>query len=845
MSTLSTIRNELKGLGYLHNLLQENYAFDDAATSETRDLNIRLAAFAQWPPSYRNACIGVLTANGKSGPKNVSAYRTLGAPMFFEAFPDHFDRYCIQATRKAVLLESIPARNIRQAFKLNKDKWCPEAIFRAKAITPLTEPYQLDFVDVGLIPALKGMIHAKLDRLLREILHEAITSHKRASGSKPERASLFRLVFRFLAAKIFNDRNHPGDWSSPEANVIIDRVHQFYGFSPTETQQILDEPNTQQVVWDRFRSTFNFQNLSVEDLAFIYENTLIRKETRKQFGTHSTPSVIAELMVDRLPFESLPQAGRYVLEPCAGHGVFLVAALRRLRELLPVSLTDQQRHSYLKDRLTAIELDSYAAEVCRLSLMLADYPNPDGWQIIPEDVFERNVIERQLKTSRVVLCNPPFEDFTQSERERYGRGILSVHKPYEVMRKVLEHPPAMFGFVVPKSAILGGKYSDLQDHIARTYKNIETIALPDRIFSFSDQETMLILASEQNRATKTNTFTRTFWIREDNRRHFLETGRLPEGIGKKTNRSTHTALISLWNAPLSDIWGYLKSNPKLKDIAHVHRGIEWNISLKTNRSILISSDPKPGFKEGLDKVPGKIETYWAQGFVYLNMDERYRRTNAHSLPWDRPKVITNSHIISRGPWRIVGHSDSNGLVCRENFIGIWPKTSISIEVLSALINSPLVNTALFVQEGKRRNRNVTLREIPIPFPRDIDQQRIVYLVRYYTKLRSGIKKDSVKEPAIHEFIKTLLEIDGLILKAYDLPPRLERKLLELFRGHPRPVPFDFPEYFPEDFHPCIPLHKYLQMDLKQTSAGELLKKITPFDSEDMHEFFMDIEARQS
>ena len=221
---------------------------------------------------------------------------------------------------------------------------------------------------------------------------------------------------------------------------------------------------------------------------------------------------------------------------------------------------------------------------------------------------------------------------------------------------------------------MGEKYKNLQDRIARTYKNIETIALPDRIFAFSDQETMLVLASDQNKATKTNVFTHSFWIREDYRKAFLETGRLPEEIGKKINRSTHTAPISLWNVSLPDIWDYLKSNPKLKDIADIHRGIEWNISVKANRSILISSDPKPGFKKGLDKVPGKIEPYWAQEFVYLNMHERYRRTNAHSLPWDRPKVIVNSHIISRGPWRVVGHPDSKGLVCRENFRGTIPNS---------------------------------------------------------------------------------------------------------------------------------------------------------------------------
>ena len=76
--------------------------------------------------------------------------------------------------------------------------------------------------------------------------------------------------------------------------------------------------------------------------------------------------------------------------------------------------------------------------------------------------------------------------------------------------------------------------------MSRTYKNVETIALPDRIFAFSDQETMLVLASDQNKATKTNVFVRTFWIHEnDKRNRLLETGQLPEGISTVINRSTH------------------------------------------------------------------------------------------------------------------------------------------------------------------------------------------------------------------------------------------------------------------------------------------------------------------
>jgi hypothetical protein len=763
---------------------------------------------------------------------------------FFEVVKDRLDRYRIEASGQASFLESIPARNIHRAFEVNREKWAPDTIFRAKAITPITTPIQLDFVDIGFLPALKGMIHGKLDRLLRDILHEALITHEEVTSIKPDETLLFRLVFRFLAAKIFKDKKHPGNWAAPKANTIIQKIQRFYELTAPDMQKILDEPNTQQIIWDKFQNAFNFQNISVDDLAFIYENTLIRKKTRQQFGVHSTPSVIAELMVDHLPFESLPEHERFITEPFAGHGVFLVAALRRLRELLPVSLTDEKRHQYLKDRLTAIEVDTFAAEVCRLSLMLADYPNPNGWKIIPADIFASDVLDKQLKTSQIVLCNPPFEDFTPQEREHYRDKIQSVHKPHEILNKVLKDPPAMFAFVLPKSAIMGERYIDIQDRIARTYEQIETIALPDRIFAFSDQETILVLASKRNNSAKANVFTRTFWIRENDRQSFLQMGQLPIGIDKNINRSTHAAPVSLWNVPLSDIWGYLKGYPGFGDIAELHQGIQWNIPLEENRDTLIALEPKPEFKKGLNKVRGKVEPYFAKHFVYLNMDEKYRRRKAHLFPWDQPKVIANRAIISRGPWRIVGVPDKTGLVCRENFIAIWPKTNITVEVISALINSPLVNAALYVRGGKRLNQIYTLEQIPIPFPEAIDTGKITHLVINYAKLRSKIK-DSASEPIIQKCAQALMEIDGLILKAYDLPPRLERKLLEFFRGYCRPLPFDFPDYYPKDFSPCIPLHKYLEMDLKQASARELLKRITPFDSGDIHEFVMDIEERQS
>ncbi len=848
MTTFDIVKSELQGLGYAENLMQEKYVFDDATSSQTKELQIPLAAFAQWPPSYRNACIGVLKANGHSGPQHVSTYRSLGAPMFFEVYEDHIIRYRMEAPGKAIDLETIPSRHLPKAFKSNKDKWNPTSVFRAKAISPMTEPVQLDFIDAGFLPALKGMIHGKLDRLLRDTLHETVVAYKDAtSGGQIDETSLFRLVFRFVAAKIFNDKRHEDDWSSPDARFIINKVQKFYGLHETKTARVLDEPHAQQVAWDRLRKAFNFQNLSVDDLAFIYENTLVRKETREKFGIHSTPSVVAELMVDRLPFEDLPQGKRFVLEPCSGHGVFLVAALRRLKDLLPTSWTEAKKHIYLKDRIKALEVDPFAAEVCRLSLTLADYPNPDGWKILSEDIFATEALEKELPKAKVVLCNPPFEDFKEPEKKRYGDRIQNVHKPYEVLRRVLENPPAMLGFVLPKSAIIGDRYRDLQATIAMHYTNVETVALPDRIFAFSDLETMLLLASKPELEEEAKVTTSTFWVREQERKHFLDTGCLPEAERKTTSRGViQKAHKDLWNPPLWEIWDYLAEYPLFKSVADFHQGIQWSLPLEKNREILLSNRAKAYFKKGLDKVPGKIEPYWAKGFVYLNMHEDYRRRNAHFFPWEKPKVILNRHILRRSPWRIVGYPDTSGLVCCQNFIAAWPKMDLPIELLASLLNSPLLNAAIYANEGKRDIRIKTLEDVRIPFIEKIEIQAIINLEKKYLSLRKDLGDDIVMEGAnIASLVRILFEIDSLILKAYDLPPRLERKLLNFFNGYPRPVPFSFPDYYPKDFQPCIPLHKYLEMDMKRARAGEVLKRIEPLDSEEIHEFVLDLEERQA
>jgi len=113
-------------------------------------------------------------------------------------------------------------------------------------------------------------------------------------------------------------------------------------------------------------------------------------------------------------------------------------------------------------------------------------------------------------------------------------------------------------------------------------------------------------------------------------------------------------------------------------------GIEWSIPLEKNLELLVSPVPRSGFKKGLVKAHGNLECYYANEFVYLNVERSFSRAFSHFLPWERPKVIADPRIIGRGVWRVCAFPDRKGLVCNQHFIGIWPRDTLTIEVVAAI-----------------------------------------------------------------------------------------------------------------------------------------------------------------
>ena len=572
-------------------------------------------------------------------------------------------------------------------------------------------------------------------------------------------------------------------------------------------------------------------------LTYIWAFIFVTDDVRRALGIHSTPRTIAKYIVDRMPFEAIPEAERRVVEPCCGSATFLHAALHRLRDLLPRTLTAEERHDYFRRMLSGFEQEVVGVEISRLSLTLADFPNPNGWQLQEADVFDSAPFLDALKDARVVLCNPPHEDFSSASRSKYRP--QSPHKPVELLHRVLDnlHPDAILGFVLPRQILDGRGYKIIREKLVQRFDSIELVSLPDTAFQTADQETVLLLASSP-RANGSASAVNHRKVTTSGWRDF-ELLHVP--TREDSERKTISAAVRSIAVPeLSELWAYLSGLPEVNNLAEVHRGIEWNLPLTQkspetgrrietgNRKKLVSSEERPGFREGLSSEASPFHPFQLPPTQYLSMRVEHQRGQAYTLPWDRAKVILNAITKSRGPWRLAAFADVKGLVCYQTFTAIWPAEASHVGPLAAVLNGPVANAFVAAREGKRHIKNETLRAIPVPSFSAAQQQRIENLIRAYVgACEAGNER---RRSGRFEPERILREIDALVLQAYDLPPRLERELLDFFRGHRRPTPFAFGDYYPADFEPCIPLHEYISDDFKRSTAAEIAKRLKPVKS---------------
>ena len=402
----------LEAAGYVRGLLIENYSYTDFLEIDSPTRILPVAAFGRTPPSFDTACVSVVLAAENEGSGVINSCRAFGAPVAFEV-DDTVVRQWRVSRNDPTLWKVIPADEVKEEFARNAADWSPDSILRAKNISPTLKPRQLDFIDMGLLPALEEHVRQKLDGLLKDVLTTATNTHKRETGRKPNVQELFRLVFRLLAAKVLCDRQvnrFRSIKNFDDVDDVLTRVGKHY----EQPEPVIDDAETRGVVGDRLWNSISFENLSVESLAYVYEHTLIDDNSRKQLGIHSTPVSVARYIAGKMLTEADISQPLRIVEPCSGHGIFLVAALERLRDLLPANVDPAESHRFFVKSLSGFEKDGFALEISRLCLMLADRSTfKTAFVPVEPGVDEKRVAKEVRNSQQQVLVGD--EDAVQQD----------------------------------------------------------------------------------------------------------------------------------------------------------------------------------------------------------------------------------------------------------------------------------------------------------------------------------------------------------------------------------------------------------------------------------------------
>jgi hypothetical protein len=778
---------------------------------EVDSWHIPLVAFAHSPHDSRSACVAVLDEVAEPE-VDVTACRSVGAPLVFAPFNDQWQLWK-QGTERPQLIKSIAPSELTNFF-VDRTDLSPESVYRAKTWARFDNNYQLSFVDLGLMPLVEEQAGRKLSGLIERVVTDTKSRLGWREITDEQGHWLLKSSFWLLAGKILRDKRVAAFEGLDLENLVdvFARVASHYGAaSPVST----GVPIQAAALRESAKEISRFSSLSLvstEALGYLYENTLITKETRTELGTHSTPTYLVDYVVGKLRpwIEEIPINERQIFEPACGHAAFLLAGMRLLGDLLPEEVSPIQRHDYLRASLHGCDVDSFALEIARLRLTLADVPNPNGWDLELADMFEGDLLATASSKANVVLANPPF---------RLAAKMLDL-----VVTNM--QPGAVFGVILPQRLLHSKSAARLRQLIATDFEMGEICLFPDKVFTFSDAESALLMARRLRTGLSTTGSVTYRHVRERDVGRFKRTYKVTSEHRTAHTRFSEKNHWSFLIPDLAEVWAYCSELPKFESIAEIGQGFQFRSHDDPkflHDSITESDEWSAGLVSGFTRLRKQIQTHEQPDIVWLNLDPAVIRRPGHGVKSGIAQVLLNYARVSRGPWRLKAFLDREGHPVTSRFLVVRPLSQLwTLEMLWGICNSPFANAYSYAFSGQRDVQAGLVRDMPVPNIDPIDVAPLNDAVQaYFQAVRNqegmllNASNYSTKLRELH------WRIDAEVLRLYGLPVHLERQLLDLFSGvERRGVPFRQTEYFPEGFSEPLSLRELLAITADWDQSNE-------------------------
>lgn len=802
-----------------------------------------LVGFFGRPWDARSACVAAVDSNGDS---RAAAARCsmLGAPTVFVCHGDGLDCWRMAGDGPA---ESKPvaAKEIEGFFRVHHDDLSPETIYDVKMRRAMGAQRQLWFVDAGLMPAVERNAGEALQRLVEGAIQDLTTALGGKLRSRKAFEKLYKTVFWLLAAKLLHEKGV--DKFRRIDLTDVDEVFKRVGRHYADTEDLppggrvwrpaIDDVAADIASWDCLG------NISAEALGYLYERALIDKkpkgarakkiakgtDIRKELGIHSTPPVLVDHILAQLwpLIEQIKPTDRRVFEPACGHAAFLVAALRWLREYSDVQ-EGIERHRYLRDRLFGVEMELFACELGKLSLTLADVPHGNSWRIDGDDMFAPNVLKSAAAQCTVLLANPPYEAFGSGDKTRYrkaGEPVTAITKAVEMLKRTLPYlpPGGVFGVVVPQGMLHDGESIPIREFLFDQCELSEVAVFADNLFEQSDHE-VAVLMGRRLRPIASHML-RYRRVRERGMPAFKERLAFSSERVVPQARFSLASNYDLRIPEAEEIWIYLANHPRLADVAIAGQGFSFHgkdlpVGVQT-----LSDKPRSGWKPCYVSARGNPPIYELPAHKWMNPEKDAIQSPRLGLDGKKNQLIVNHARGGRGSWSMKAWLDHHGWAVKGNFLVVRSLSDTTPALfLWAVLNSPLANGYVYCHASKRHIIGGDLLDLPIPHIESTGVGAVVAAAKAYLASVKKIDQFFEPDPSPSVIQQALLRMDAEVLKLYDLPPRLERQLLDLFKDVERKgVGCEFRGYYPPGLDAYVPLHELISEEYARSTLDAFRK----------------------
>ena len=825
------VRRGLERCGYDAQRLVVDYRFGG--------LVMPFVGFAYAPWDARSACITVVDSDIET--IQSDQFRSIGAPVVLHCQGEKLVWYK-QKAASVEQLQDIDSEEIGDFFQQHQYDFSPQAIYEAKTRVGVPGETQLTFVDIGLMPTLEKDLGDHLAKLVARAIEVLEGDLKRRGVHNPATRDMFKSVFWLLAAKILRDKHveHFVTLRLDDAEEIFQKVGRHYSESDLRPPGGTTWASGIQAAADTIFQSSDLGNVTPEALADVYENALVPKTLRKELGIHSTPPYLVDYILGRLRpwIEEIPERDRYVFEPACGSGAFLVGAMRLLRELCR-DKTGSGRHKYLKDRLAGVELDPFALEVARLSLTLADIPHSNGWKLEQGDVFASDTLEKYVAKAHIVLANPPFERFKTAEKQYYsksGRTPTTATKAMEVLSRIVPNLQmgAVLGIVLPIGTLHGRHGRSTRKLLLERCELLEICLLPKNAFTYSRHETAVLICRCKTYARNNVVSLHYNRVQQAEMGAFRQSYRVRSSEWVPQQALGQPPDYTLQWRELESVWRYCSSYPRFRSLAKVGEGFSF-VARARRAENAVRPDGKDGARYAKAYLGGISETP-----IFGQPQQKFCRDDAAVIGTRRlgatsgiPQILLN-HAHLGMPWLIRAVIDPEGHAVNNNFLVVRATSDVTPEYLWALLNSPFANAFAHTSRTSRHVLAGTIEKMPIPDASREEIDAVVRAARAYLAIAKSSGEpmaSATRERAVKD---ALLRMDAEVLRLYDLPPRLERQLLDLFSGKQRPgVGCNFEGYFPPNFNAWIPLHEYISDEYRAAASEDTINRCEPIKSQDI------------